>query len=75
MICFTDPYLLSEDDLVGQKKAYYEMICIIKITTIVKYPEDTKSFLNQLVNSAFLSHAYMHVVMPLFLTAAAPQLL
>ena len=42
MLCFMD-YLHSQGDLAGRKKikAYYEMICITKITMIAKYLEDT----------------------------------
>ena len=54
-------YLPSQGDPAGweinkNKKVYYEMICITKITMIVKYLEETTLVHGQLANSAFLSH-------------------
>ena len=40
----------------GKIKVYHEMICIIEITMIAKYLEDTTSVHSQLANSTFIGH-------------------
>ena len=52
-------YLPSQGDPAARKKikikVHYETICIIKITMIAKYFEDTTSVHSQLANSTLIS--------------------